>query len=429
MRVEDLKMRVETGSYETAKKDLQALGERNALFPLWYPDGKVVPADIAKARFSMFDPNSTRGSDPQAALFMTFCQIARLARTNSGLYDVLSRFWDLPWDINFTLQIDPKYQQIIRKAAHEDVSDDDLKGLVFDPQPADEDKRLVALIERVKGQRQFRPKFTIEWSVKDLDPSRGERRIWEQHPNGIYKLWIDSRVMLSVMSQPTLGIWLNNRVLQTDEQLAVADKAIQELLKSKHTYKDATSAATTVTEVTKSKVNVVKNYKRNPDQVGAMGGLSPNDLVRKWWGMGEKELGAEWLHRSAWSYGGLASSGGFDPQSSQVMSNLIIGTHEANTMMLRYEIFVKRLAQFTGVPVRVTTTIQQLLKNELPSVGWYSPRLLYKVETPGSSNVAANFTTQFVTIDRRLPTRLELDLDELFERLVYNWGDSDFMAD
>ncbi|KAG9052685.1 hypothetical protein FS842_009405 [Serendipita sp. 407] len=116
------------------------------------------------------------------------------------------------------------------------------------------------------------------------------------------------------------------------------------------------------------------------------------------------------------------------------MSNLVIGTHEANTLMIRHEIFVKRLAEYgkdpanKGVTVQVTTSLHKMFEETLPEYAWFCPRLHYKVETLGTPDVAANFTYDFYLLDRRLPTRLELDLDELLERLAYGWGNSDFMT-
>jgi hypothetical protein len=40
----------------------------------------------------------------------------------------------------------------------------------------------------------------------------------------------------------------------------------------------------------------------------------------------------QWLHRSAFSFGGISGRG---PQSSQVRGNLVLGTKETNTKMIR----------------------------------------------------------------------------------------------
>ncbi|KAF8310599.1 hypothetical protein DL93DRAFT_2084399, partial [Clavulina sp. PMI_390] len=69
-----------------------------------------------------------------------------------------------------------------------------------------------------------------------------------------------------------------------------------------------------------------------------------------------------WLHRSAFSFGGLGGvphSNIKDPklrkedqqrvlQSSQTPKNLIIGSSEANTIMIRPESTIKRLVQYVG---------------------------------------------------------------------------------
>ncbi|CAJ0550009.1 Ff.00g099390.m01.CDS01 [Fusarium sp. VM40] len=54
---------------------------------------------------------------------------------------------------------------------------------------------------------------------------------------------------------------------------------------------------------------------------------------------------AEWLHRSAFSYGGFING---IANSSQNANNLVLGTPHTNTVMVRYEAFVKRLATFSN---------------------------------------------------------------------------------
>ncbi|KAG8842596.1 hypothetical protein FRB91_004082 [Serendipita sp. 411] len=419
---------------------MERFKKNQPLYDLWYPDGKLVPADRARVAFNPLEPKGSNSGDKifQAKnLFLSHCQIARLARVNEGLYDVLSRFWDGPWETSFILQIDPKYKDQIRKSAKAIATDEDIKNLDVNPKWEKEDIPMMALIENIKTERQFQPKLSILWSTGDIDqpnPSVISLDKWASHPNSLYSLWVDSKDHLDIMHKTKLPVWLPFRDGPSSDDLKASDKNFQDLLKSKGTYKDVKTAATTMTQVTKTSINVVKSYKRTPDQIGAMGGISPNDLVRKWWKLGQKEKAAEWLHRSAWSYGGLYDGGKLNPQSSQVMSNLVIGTHEANTLMIRHEIFVKRLAEYgkdpanKGVTVQVTTSLHKMFEETLPEYAWFCPRLHYKVETLGTPDVAANFTYDFYLLDRRLPTRLELDLDELLERLAYGWGNSDFMT-
>ncbi|KAG8831036.1 hypothetical protein FRC17_003812 [Serendipita sp. 399] len=259
-----------------------------------------------------------------------------------------------------------------------------------------------------------------------------------------------------VIDNKKTGVWLPDRDWVVGVPAQAADKTIQDNMKAKKlsTYRDVNAALTTTTKVTRAVVNITKSYKRKPDQVGAMGGTSPNELMKPIWKLKDGEKAAEWLHRSAWSFGGLDQGGAMDPQSSQVMYNLMIGTSETNTMMIwyasypvcartsflicilsRHEIFVKRVAQYAkdkttgkGVQVQVKTKLQKFMEEAPPEYGWCTPRLTYEVKTLGDSDVPVDGTFHFYPYQRRLPTRLEIALDQLFEELVYGWGDSGFLV-
>ncbi|KAG8756165.1 hypothetical protein FRC14_003306 [Serendipita sp. 396] len=447
MRLEDLRRRVETDNASVAiKEDMKRYKAEKPLYDLWHPNGDLVDPTESQNAFRSFEPKDSDGNDEVShakSLFQSHCKIARQARLNGGLYDVLSRFWDGAWEPDFFLQIDPQYQTQIRKSADAHFQSEEkkkeLETRTFDPDPIKEDRSLMALIEDKKVGRTFKPKFTIVWSRGEIDkhPLLITREPWASHPNSLYRLWMDSYTSNPSLISNKVDVLRPERKWPTKDELKDADDRIQTGLEPLKTYKDRTGAATTVTEVTKTSMNIVKNYKRRPDQVGAMGKVSPNDLVATWWKLQPKEKAAEWLHRSAWSYGGLHNSEQsekVDPQSSQVMSNLIIGTHEANTMMIRDEIFVKRLVEYAkdgddkDIKVHVTTTLQEMFADDVPKYGWSCTKLQYEVEALGTSKPPAKFTSYFFPFTRRLPTRLELDLDELFESLIYGWGDSNFMA-
>ncbi|KAG8792811.1 hypothetical protein FRC16_011262 [Serendipita sp. 398] len=345
IRLEDLRRRVETDNASVAiKEDMKRFKANNPLYDLWLPNGALVDLTEAEKAFRPFEPTDGDVDDEVSYAKTSFDSnmtqwnrgstvgIARLARLNSGLYDVLSRFWDGTWVPELFLQIDPKYQTQIRRFADAhfegEEKEKELEGRMFDPEPVKGDRSLMALIEDLKGKRQFKPKITIIWNEGEIDQRKMKR--WAAHPNSLYTLWIEFSGLLSAIQNHEPGVWLPERTWPSEEQLEDADGKIQAALKSLGTYKGRIEAEKTITEVTKMSMDIVRNYNRNPDQIGAMGKTSPND----------------WLHRSAWSYGGLYDGGNgekVDPQSSQVMYNLIIGTHEANTMMIRDEIFVKRL--------------------------------------------------------------------------------------
>ncbi|PVF91963.1 hypothetical protein CPB86DRAFT_718410 [Serendipita vermifera] len=78
---------------------------------------------------------------------------------------------------------------------------------------------------------------------------------------------------------------------------------------------------------------------RNPDQKAVMGDISATEIAKLLWDDDKPQKGglmpAEWLHRSAFRFGGLEDKA--RPVSSQVRRNLVFGTSECNTHMIRAE--------------------------------------------------------------------------------------------
>ncbi|KAG8810485.1 hypothetical protein FRC17_002918 [Serendipita sp. 399] len=430
MRLDDLKKRIEEGSSGTAEKDLDLLAHDKPLWPLWLPNGDLIPVDQQNSRFKALEP--AVATDGPQKLYINYCKLVRQARLNGQVYDVLARFWDMEWKPDFYIQIDPGNKQQIRKYAMEKATPDEIAKV--DSEISADDKALVALIERVKAIRVFKPHIRILWGTGTLQ----DRQYWGSHPNGLYRVWIDKQWDLSELAK--VGVYSGKRVRpkyrlkeeveKMRAELAKIDKELHDRLKEKYTT--VVAPFETVTKLTETSINIAKNYKRKPSQIAAMGNWSPNDFVRDWWNIEKGEKAAEWLHRSAWSYGGLYDNGKVDPQSSQVMRNLVIGTHETNTMMIRVEIFVKRLAQYATKngkpPVTVTVTTRNGGHDGFSQLySWYCPKLVYNVKSSAGSLVLVDQTYEFFTLQRRLPTRFELELDELFERMVYEWKESDSM--
>ncbi|KAG8822238.1 hypothetical protein FRC17_009611 [Serendipita sp. 399] len=385
MRLGDLKKSIEAGSSGTAENDLVLLKNNEPLWPLWLPNGTLIPVDKKNSHFKDLDPAGSK--DRARKLYLNYCKLVRLARINGQGYDVLSRFWDMPWNPIFHIHIDPGNDSGIKKKileyAQMKATGNEIAKV--DGEISADDRALVALIEKIKSNRVFKPQIRIFWGTGVVP---GLQR-WGSHPNGLYT---------------EVGVYRDERPGKLKE-LEEVDKDLCDRLQRK--YANAVAPFVTVTKVTEASINIVKNYKREPSQIVVVGNLSPNDFVRKWWNVRKGEKAAEWLHRSAWSYGGLYQNGKVDPQSSQDVRNLIIGTHETNTMMLRVELFVKRLAQYAterdDSPITVTVTTQNANDGEeTQQYAWYCPRLIYTVQTAGDSSV----------------------LDELFERMVYGWNES-----
>ncbi|KAI0258476.1 hypothetical protein BC834DRAFT_66129 [Gloeopeniophorella convolvens] len=120
---------------------------------------------------------------------------------------------------------------------------------------------------------------------------------------------------------------------------------------------------TTITQLNWQKLKNAKNKKRNPSQKSAMLSKSATLIADAFgWSAPGIQLPfghayrSEWLHRSAFSFGGLGQSEPqrIDPKTkaetprvntSQSPKNFIFGSVEANTLMLRPEMTIKRLIE------------------------------------------------------------------------------------
>ncbi|KAI1171380.1 hypothetical protein F4777DRAFT_593821 [Nemania sp. FL0916] len=100
----------------------------------------------------------------------------------------------------------------------------------------------------------------------------------------------------------------------------------------------------TVTNIKQSRIETAGNFPRCKTQAAVMGGVSATQVAERIWGKDVMARAAEWLHRSAYSYGGIGE-GNTNADTSQVVENLVFGTYEANTKMIRYEEYLKRMAK------------------------------------------------------------------------------------
>jgi len=79
---------------------------------------------------------------------------------------------------------------------------------------------------------------------------------------------------------------------------------------------------------------------------------------------GTAHMPAEWLHRCAYSWGGLQ---GENPDTSQVPENLIFGTGECNSVMTRYEKAWQELIRREGG--RLAAEKKRMASDEIASLG------------------------------------------------------------
>ncbi|CAE6446059.1 unnamed protein product [Rhizoctonia solani] len=140
---------------------------------------------------------------------------------------------------------------------------------------------------------------------------------------------------------------------------------------------------------------------------------------------------AEWLHRSAFSFGGLGVKR-LSAENSQQVKNLIFGSVEANTSMIRAENTMKRLAIKTSEVLnlapesevilgRVRTSAELVQSNSQTGDRciWLASKLKYGMEFDASllsQNLGViQRTVKFDPFSRKVPLRFEVQLDEMVE--------------
>ncbi|QRW13456.1 ABC transporter G family member 18 [Ceratobasidium sp. AG-Ba] len=230
----------------------------------------------------------------------------------------------------------------------------------------------------------------------------------------------------------------------TAEELYKAIREIETKYSQDRRYADTNAPPwSTITHLHPNKLRKAIKAKRQIDQKAAMNGHSATEIANIFeWNLCSDELPsgrthrAEWLHRSAFSYGGLGYA---DSKlvSSQTAKNLIFGSVESNTFMIRPENTIKHLVSRLGAQRALESDdeYEKRLKS-MTSLGtvftivnryldqgesvWLVGSMTYTFELKLSrlSPSLANPPTYPVEIDpfsRATPLLLEASLDELVE--------------
>ncbi|EMD31039.1 hypothetical protein CERSUDRAFT_100761 [Gelatoporia subvermispora B] len=217
-------------------------------------------------------------------------------------------------------------------------------------------------------------------------------------------------------------------------------------------------ASSTLTFLTAGKVKDAVGAKRKKSQVAVMFNVSASRIAEALWnperGTGKRApVVAEWLHRSAFSFGGLGFPKKWDigahvnqaeskAQKSQHGNNMIFGTTEANTCMLRfvpddmsclYEMAIKDALMMNQdshpwITAAVYTALEDT-KATHPYSAWYSPTLTYHYRL-SLGKTAENidginldgfaFEHSFDLFSRYRPFRIEAEVDKALMMLFAN---------
>ncbi|KAK7690710.1 hypothetical protein QCA50_005809 [Cerrena zonata] len=186
-----------------------------------------------------------------------------------------------------------------------------------------------------------------------------------------------------------------------------------------------------------------------PDQKTVMN-VSATDLAKTMWGSaavsGGSPADAEWLHRNAFHFGGLSDT--VNLASSQTRENLVFGTGESNTHMIRAENTISSLLRadasiaqddkrtgtlvttnlFKGTMYRLDLNTQGFRKVEsIPAwvdtekYMWLSFGLKYQWTMPGTAlrGLSFNASEVFDPFSRYIPLRVEARLDDAIMDYIY----------
>ncbi|KAI4521171.1 hypothetical protein K525DRAFT_256858 [Schizophyllum commune Loenen D] len=198
--------------------------------------------------------------------------------------------------------------------------------------------------------------------------------------------------------------------------------------------------------ITLNKIKAARGMRNAADDQQKVAGASATAVADKLWRGSQGN--AEWLHRVAFRFGGLGASS--NCHSAQQKRNLIFGTHECNTHMIRAENAITELVQ--GLEESGTLVTENILMGDvrrrrddgefdsvaiptwlktqreahLGSLWWLCFRLKYEFTlTSARLNTALNMSVDFDPFSRYVPFRIEASLDSaILKDLVSNAGPS-----
>jgi len=190
----------------------------------------------------------------------------------------------------------------------------------------------------------------------------------------------------------------------------------------------------TSTTVTSMKINGARNKQRSRSHAAIITCKNSYATARMIWEQaGSRIADAEWVYRSALSYGGLGVTKG--ALSSQNRENLILGTRSTATSLMRVEQFIKRYCIQESARVRVSTSVKWGDNDPWSSSGntrraWMAPQLVYSFEDVGQPKNGQRGlplqTVNFAMLQRLTPCRFDFEVGRHVEANYFGWPDTDF---
>ncbi|KAF7375358.1 ABC transporter G family member 18 [Mycena sanguinolenta] len=275
----------------------------------------------------------------------------------------------------------------------------------------------------LKENWESRP-LNLDWSFVELGAggtaADGQARVhWATHYLEFYKIWVSKAHYdaLAEVHKATVGAdkvaWpfpdgtkLNNMIKGT--------KAPRDVFNDSLNSHDTESS----TNITRGKMETMSGTRAHFDNQGEVMGVPANEMYQMLLGSNAplKPLSnglwpAEWLHRSAFRFGGLEG----DVSSPQSRRNLVLGTSESNTYMLLLENTIADCVARSDKPGQLITCVKYPQDWNLSKYTWLAPTLEYDfifkhelIIKPGTPKEQATKHTAVVhTFSRRLTHSLE----------------------
>ncbi|KAJ7505986.1 hypothetical protein B0H11DRAFT_2219918 [Mycena galericulata] len=285
----------------------------------------------------------------------------------------------------------------------------------------------------------FKPELhLVDWNAPCFENPQFDHLVQiGSHPENIYQAWV-TEADLAIMNNITMINGKPGKRLQADDlplphnaELAQQANAI---------FPSTVRADMTRTRIDQNSILSAKMIGRECTQDVVMDKKGSIKLAEILWPDLDSWKGvSEWLHRSAFSFGGIDNGTGTTkdlkkdpeegpPSNSQSKENLVFGTYETNTLMIRYESYIKRLATKQGLTVFLQTRIDYdpLSWAVFPadSYAWLAPALKYRWMIKDQNGVMTGepIGIVFKPFERKIVTKLEILLDVLVEKVVFNLG-------
>ncbi|KAG9125672.1 hypothetical protein FRC07_006671 [Ceratobasidium sp. 392] len=397
IRLSDLIKRVDIStSEETLKKDLQAKWFQ---CPLWHQNGNRVTQQeltqptrkipIVNCLINPTSQNSTRYGTLWATYFNEATKEAEAQLYIShkiGGYDVLNRFFVPDLGTTFKLGFLPRPGFDIKRQDFQTIKQNFEDGLGVNP---------IIL------------KFTSEEAAK----AKGWVK-FSENPLSLYTTWVEksSRDDLEFAQAGEQG-W--QRPIPTLRQATAFNTKL--LAKSRSIGKVDSIRPITIASLPRWRGESLSSYRRRVTETFM--GESANKWAKQtlgWTGKTGKSVVAEWLHRIAHR---------FEKNTGDRYNNMIFGTRECNTDMMRAEATVTQLLSSDKIHQLLVETRSECAYKlgTMRYTRWATKKLEYtiKFQILNSKRSVFMWKTDFFPFSRRYPFRFEYELDKIIlERVL-----------